>query len=554
MLSAVRRSLWCCSALAAIAAAQTTVSSSNDTSVAATSATLMLAVSHEKKMVPQTSVIPLTNAAVANLPPPGLSGHLFLTTAASQVLLNNYDIAYISCDPSSYPGNIGASDVIASAVGANVTAILLYSESSTYCTYSSANVNNATAFPFIYSMASSNYSSSILSDLNAAAAASAPRSLHASITSSNIHGQAVNGTGSGSSSAPSGGGQGGQPDTNPLGPSPSTAVAMIILYSITGVITALFLIIIITGAVRAHRHPERYGPRNIMGRPRQSRARGLARAMLDTIPIVKFGEREPGKPDNVELADGENPRAEPSSSETSPRQHDATLETAGAEAPPGANTTSASSGISPNVIPVEAAAAGTNTDESLGCSICTDDFEAGQDLRVLPCDHKFHPACVDPWLLNVSGTCPLCRIDLRPQTSRTESDGERTSQDIELPPPLTGDGNASRNNNNNNNNARRYVLLGVMGLGRPTEATADERMAALRRLREERALRRQVEALQVDAGEAAGVQEEGTRRRRLRDVFGIRTRRREQVVSERERQGGDGEANGRRRGTGGGPA
>jgi hypothetical protein len=77
----------------------------------------------------------------------------------------------------------------------------------------------------------------------------------------------------------------GNPDTsspNPSGvaASPTTAVAMIILYSITGIITALFLGIIITGAVRAHRNPERYGPRNVVGRPRQSRARGIARAML----------------------------------------------------------------------------------------------------------------------------------------------------------------------------------------------------------------------------------------------------------------------------------
>merc|ERR1711939_833497 len=47
-------------------------------------------------------------------------------------------------------------------------------------------------------------------------------------------------------------------------------------------------------------------------------------------------------------------------------------------------------------------------EEAPGCSICTEDFERGQDVRVLPCQHSFHPACIDPWLLNVSGTCPLC--------------------------------------------------------------------------------------------------------------------------------------------------
>jgi hypothetical protein len=41
------------------------------------------------------------------------------------------------------------------------------------------------------------------------------------------------------------------------------------------------------------------------------------------------------------------------------------------------------------------------------CPICTDDFVKGQDVRVLPCSHQFHPECIDPWLINVSGTCPL---------------------------------------------------------------------------------------------------------------------------------------------------
>ena len=36
---------------------------------------------------------------------------------------------------------------------------------------------------------------------------------------------------------------------------------MIILYAIAGLVTLLFLVVVLFGAVRAIRHPERYGPR-----------------------------------------------------------------------------------------------------------------------------------------------------------------------------------------------------------------------------------------------------------------------------------------------------
>jgi hypothetical protein len=191
---------------------------------------------------------------------------------------------------------------------------------------------------------------------------------------------------------------------------------MIILYSITGIITALFLVIIITGAIRAHRHPERYGPRDVLGRPRQSRARGLGRAILDTIPIVKFGEKELPKPADVEMASNAEASEANGGTEQRPNQGatDATNDSANDTAVTPRESTVAphaehQEGIAP-AQPAIAAAAGdasSATDDHLGCSICTEDFEKGQDLRVLPCDHKFHPECVDPWLLNVSGTCPL---------------------------------------------------------------------------------------------------------------------------------------------------
>jgi hypothetical protein len=187
---------------------------------------------------------------------------------------------------------------------------------------------------------------------------------------------------------------------------------MIILYSITGIITALFLGIIITGAVRAHRHPERYGPRRVAGRPRQSRARGIARAMLETIPIVKFGDEQDGvaaAKRDVELSiNPEDPAREhspPRSDSISDAEHTTTpreteLPTAHQSIQHSPSAADVTAAPTPNP---HAAADGGN----FSCPICTDDFIRGQDLRVLPCNHQFHPECIDPWLINVSGTCPL---------------------------------------------------------------------------------------------------------------------------------------------------
>ncbi|KAI5284095.1 hypothetical protein KEM52_003078, partial [Ascosphaera acerosa] len=68
--------------------------------------------------------------------------------------------------------------------------------------------------------------------------------------------------------------------------------ALIVLYTITAIVAFLFLAVITAGAVRAHRNPARYGPRaaGANGRQAQTRTKGLARAMLETLPLVRFGE------------------------------------------------------------------------------------------------------------------------------------------------------------------------------------------------------------------------------------------------------------------------
>lgn len=40
------------------------------------------------------------------------------------------------------------------------------------------------------------------------------------------------------------------------------------------------------------------------------------------------------------------------------------------------------------------------------CPICTEDFIENQMLRVLPCDHQYHMACIQDWVSR-SSSCPV---------------------------------------------------------------------------------------------------------------------------------------------------
>jgi hypothetical protein len=242
----------------------------------------------------------------------------------------------------------------------------------------------------------------------------------------------------------------------------------IILYAITGCVSALFCAVIISGvcylsqlliltdlmivqAIRAIRHPERYGPRMVNGDipgGSQSRARGLGRAILDTFPIVTFGTAQVDR-DNSTYAGHKDVEAP---ADQSSRRPDDTLEMSGVMSRqlvqhpsqqmgetsethmPAASTTAGTHGreseysaarVVPRVKPPHqpiASEASTSSardadplmPEAIGretCPICIIDFQEGDELRVLPCEgkHRFHQACVDPWLLELSGSCPLCR-------------------------------------------------------------------------------------------------------------------------------------------------
>ena len=54
-------------------------------------------------------------------------------------------------------------------------------------------------------------------------------------------------------------------------------------------------------------------------------------------------------------------------------------------------------------------------DEKLegSCPVCQCDWEAGDEVRILPCEHQFHTQCIDRWLQKHKANCPLCKKDVR---------------------------------------------------------------------------------------------------------------------------------------------
>ncbi|KDO71313.1 hypothetical protein CISIN_1g048466mg [Citrus sinensis] len=53
-----------------------------------------------------------------------------------------------------------------------------------------------------------------------------------------------------------------------------------------------------------------------------------------------------------------------------------------------------------------------NEFEGESCCVCLSRLKQGDEMRVLPCLHRFHRACVDRWFNEWTKTCPLCRFSM----------------------------------------------------------------------------------------------------------------------------------------------
>lgn len=254
--------------------------------------------------------------------------------------------------------------------------------------------------------------------------------------------------------------------------------AMLIVYIFVTLIAAGFLAVIFFLGVKACKRRGEEPTQNLRARPRQSRAHCIARAALDTLPVVKFGSKpSETTPKDVEMQDGASSLDTGGSvvelrSEVG-EQVTATPLSQEKEHHMGATTAIVSAGSSLADTPrgVEAPTAAQPDPNQVRCPVCLEDFEEDQEVRILPCSHSFHTDCIDPWLLNVAGSCPLCRIDLR-------SLEERKRDNILPPPPpalTTGPHSYS---------VRTGRLQALLDVARRSSSW-EERLAALRAVRDE---------------------------------------------------------------------
>ncbi|KFY81549.1 hypothetical protein V500_11302 [Pseudogymnoascus sp. VKM F-4518 (FW-2643)] len=393
------------------------------------------------------------------------------TNGAGAGSVNKGDIALVSCDPtnSSFLTQDAVIDLI---VPQNPGAIVLYSLASAHC-----GIKDVGTFANYYTLR--NVSANAMQML--ASTASANATIRADTAGT---------------------------DTQPTTRNQTPAVAMSVLYAVTGIVTVLFLVIITTGAWRAHNNPGRYGPRTgFAGRPRQSRAKGLAKAMLETLPIVKFGDPLPSKAENrdIELHDT-NTSEEPKSTVHVATDSDKNISSQPDAAPVAADI--ATSAPISDEVGSSSKPEAESPNEHLGCSICTEDFTKGENVRVLPCNHQYHPACIDPWLLNVSGTCPLCRVDLRPVRSNLSAGEPSSPTDAEQMPAVPAEAV---------HHSRVQRILATR------HAPVHERIAILRQLARESGQQQPTDPAS-SATAADGPRNRLSLADRLRERFSVRTR------------------------------
>ena len=68
----------------------------------------------------------------------------------------------------------------------------------------------------------------------------------------------------------------------------------------------------------------------------------------------------------------------------------------------------------------EAQKCALDADDNGQCIVCLVEYEIGDEVRLLPCMHRFHNECISPWLAR-SPYCPMCKLSVRTGTFQGEA-------------------------------------------------------------------------------------------------------------------------------------
>lgn len=131
--------------------------------------------------------------------------------------------------------------------------------------------------------------------------------------------------------------------------------------------------------------------------PMQSSSQDFTSHILESMPVVKYGKRNQEKLREVDL------EINISKQLTSTTGSLTTLGNGGDQ--PVAADVRGSTAEAVDILDERMRPESRN--RPLTCSVCTEDFYESDDIRVLPCRHIYHRSCIDPWLLDFGGNCPL---------------------------------------------------------------------------------------------------------------------------------------------------
>jgi hypothetical protein len=64
-------------------------------------------------------------------------------------------------------------------------------------------------------------------------------------------------------------------------------------------------------------------------------------------------------------------------------------------------------------------------EQSPSCPICTEEWQVGTMVDVLPCGHCYHKDCISQWISS-NNHCPMCRFELEVENDETVNEGVRS--------------------------------------------------------------------------------------------------------------------------------